>query len=367
MLSVTQAGPAVRSNQLDFDDEVTYTARRHLYDMARSADERPFCLTVSWTHPHDPYAAQPELMARYRADDIPLPKTRREDVPLDPHAARLRHVSDMEAYVITDEHVRQARHAYFANITYIDNQVGILMQALKETGLDQNTLVVFTADHGDMLGERGLWYKMNWYQDACRIPLIVSAPGTFQSGRVAASVSSIDLLPTLAEIAQDGKSFTPAAPIDGRSLLPHLGRSGGHDEVIGEYCGEGAIAPLLMIRRGPWKYVCSTPDPDQLFNLESDPLERNNLATSKEHGKLVTEFRAEVAQRWDVDALHAQVLASQERRHLVYNALSQGKHTSWDFQPLRDASTSYMRNHLVLDDLEYRSRLPHVGLPPAAE
>jgi len=366
MLSVTQAGPAIRSNQLDFDDEVTYTARRHLYDVARSADQRPFCLTVSWTHPHDPYAAQPELMARYRADDIPLPTVKQGDVPLDPHSKRLRHVSDMDNYEVTDEHIRNARHAYFANITYIDSQVGILMQALKETGLDENTVVVFTADHGDMLGERGLWYKMSWFQDACRIPLIVSAPGTFKSGRVASSVSSIDLLPTLAEIANDGAGFTPAEPIDGRSLLPHLNRTGGHDEVIGEYCGEGAIAPLLMIRRDNWKYVCSTPDPDQLFDLKADPYEKTNLAESAAHQQLVKDFRAEVAKRWDAQALHDQVLASQRRRHLVYKALSQGRHTSWDFQPLRDASTSYMRNHLVLDDLEYRSRLPHVGEPPLA-
>jgi choline-sulfatase len=367
MLSVLQAGPAVRSNQLDFDDEVTYTARRHLYDVARSADERPFCLTVSWTHPHDPYAAQPSLMARYREDDIPLPKTRREDVPLDPHSARLRHVSDMDSCVISDSDVRRARHAYYANISYIDEQVGILMQALRETGLDQNTVVVFTADHGDMLGERGLWYKMTWFQDACRIPLIISAPGKFGTGRVSKSVSSIDLLPTLAEIAADGGAFDLGAPIDGRSLLPHLNRTGGHDEVIGEYCGEGSIAPLLMIRRGPWKYVCSTPDPDQLFNLESDPLERKNLAGDAGQQAMLKAFQAEATQRWDVPALHAQVLASQKRRHLVYDALSKGKHTSWDHQPLRDASTSYMRNHLVLDDLEYRSRLPHVGLPPAAQ
>jgi len=263
--------------------------------------------------------------------------------------------------------MRRARHAYFANITYIDSQVGILMQALKETGLDQNTIVVFTADHGDMLGERGLWYKMSWFQDSCRIPLIVSAPGMFQSGRVSASTSSIDLLPTLAEIAADGGKFAPAAPIDGRSLLPHLNHSGGHDEVIGEYCGEGAIAPLLMIRRGQWKYVCSTPDPDQLFDLSVDPLEKTNLAADPAHTKILNDFRAEAARRWDVPALHAQVLASQHRRRLVYQALSQGKHTSWDHQPLRDASTSYMRNHLVLDDLEYRSRLPHVEMPKAAE
>ena len=102
------------------------------------------------------------------------------------------------------------------------------------------------------------------------------------------------------------------------------------------------------------------------FDLQADPYEKTNLAESATHQQMVKDFRAEAARRWDVKALHEQVLASQRRRHLVYQALSQGKHTSWDFQPLRDASTSYMRNHLVLDDLEYRSRLPHVGEPPIA-
>jgi choline-sulfatase len=361
MASVTQAGPCVRSNQLDFDDEVTYATRRHIYDVARSADERPFCLVASWTHPHDPYANKPELFDSYRDDDIPMPNVRAEDVPLDPHSKRLRHVSDMDNYTITDADIRRARRAYFASVSYVDNQVGTVLKALKETGLDGETLVILTADHGDMLGERGLWYKMSWFQNACRIPLIVSAPGKFAARRIANSTSHVDLLPTLAEIAMDGKAFSPSAPIDGRSLLPHLSGSGGHDEVIGEYCGEGAVAPLLMIRRGKWKYVCSKPDPDQLFDLAADPLEKTNLAGNAAQAKTLQDFRQEAASRWDVDKLTGEVIASQRRRRLVYEALSQGTHHSWDHQPLNDASRAYMRNHLVLDDLEFRSRLPRVG------
>src|SRR5581483_1642736 len=360
MLSVTQAGTCVRSNQLDFDDEVTYAARRHIYDLARSKEERPFCLTVSWTHPHDPYANLPELFDLYRDDDIPMPQVKAGDVPLDPHTKRLRHVSDMDNYDVTEADIRRARRAYFASISYIDRQVGTVMQALKESGLADSTIVLLTADHGDMLGERGLWYKMTWFENACRIPLIVAAPHMFKPGRRAGSASHLDLLPTLAEIAGDGVGFSAAAPVDGKSLLGTLSGGTEHDEAIGEYCGEGAIAPLVMIRRGDWKFVHTPTDPDQLYDLKTDPLEKTNLATSAAHAKTVEAFRQEVRERWDLAKLKDQVIASQHRRRLVYEAQSKGQHRSWDFQPIRDAGTSYMRNHLVLDDLEERSRLPKV-------
>jgi len=214
-----------------------------------------------------------------------------------------------------------------------------------------------------MLGERGLWYKMTWFEWAARVPLIVHAPSQFAPRRVKESVSLIDLLPTLAEIAGDGKAPDYAAPLDGRSLMPHLTGTGGHDEVIGEYLGEGAVAPLFMIRRGRFKYVCSAPDPDQLFDLAADPQERVNLAADPAQADIVQGFRAEVARRWDSDRLRQEVIASQRRRRLVHAALMTGRHTPWDFQPFRDAAGQYMRNHLDLNDLERRSRLPPAPQP----
>ncbi|HVM86444.1 MAG TPA: choline-sulfatase [Candidatus Binatia bacterium] len=361
MLSVTEAGTCVRSNQLDFDDEVTYAARRHIYDLARSGDGRPFCLTVSWTHPHDPYANLPELFDLYRDADIPMPAVTAEDVPLDPHTQRLRHVSDMDNYTITAADIRRARRAYFASISYVDRQVGILLQALRESSLADDTVVLLTADHGDMLGERGLWYKMTWFENACRIPLIVSSPGRFQARHVAQSASHLDLLPTLAELAAEGGTFQPAAEIDGKSLLGTLSGGSGHDEAIGEYCGEGAIAPLVMIRRGRWKFVHTPSDPDQLYDLKADANEKANLAADPAEAETIAAFRREVKQRWDLAKLKDRVIDSQHRRRLVYEALSKGRHQTWDYQPIRDAGTSYMRNHLVLDDLEARTRLPRVG------
>jgi choline-sulfatase len=363
MLSVIQAGPCQRSNQLDFDEEVVYAARRYLFDAARGADERPFCLVVSMTHPHDPYAILPEYWNRYREADIDLPKLATSPDQSDPHWRRLRHVADMDRYEITETHIRRARRAYYGAISYVDDQLGSLLRTLKEGGLEGGTIVLFTADHGDMLGERGLWYKMTWHENACRVPLIVKFPQDGRGRRVAQSVSTVDLLPTLAEIAGDGRAPAYGAPIDGQSLLPHLSGTDGHDEALGEYFGEGAIAPLLMIRRGRYKYIRSKPDPEQLYDLAADPREQVNLAGDPVHAKTLAQFRTEALGRWDEESLRAQVVASQRRRHLVASSMTKGQRTSWDYQPRRDASRSYMRNHLELDDLEYRSRLPHVETP----
>jgi choline-sulfatase len=211
-----------------------------------------------------------------------------------------------------------------------------------------------------MLGERGLWYKMTFFEPAARVPLIVHAPGQFAPHRVAQSVSTIDLLPTLVELATGARQTRWPDAIDGRSLVPHLLGDGGHDEVFGEYLAEGALAPIVMIRRGQYKFVHTPVDPDQLFDLGVDPLERVNLAAQPEHADTVAAFRAEVRSKWNLDALHTEVMRSQRRRRFHYQASTQGRIESWDWQPFADASQRYMRNHIELDTLEAMARFPRV-------
>lgn len=234
------------------------------------------------------------------------------------------------------------------------------MAALRATNLADDTVVIVTSDHGEMLGERGFWYKMSFFEGAARVPLIVHAPKHFARRRVANAVSLVDMLPTLVELANDGRAGDYAAPLDGRSLLPHLAGGDGHDEVIGEYLAEGAIAPLVMIRRGPWKFVHSPADPDQLYHLVDDPLELANLAQAAVAPDALANFRSEAAGRWDFVALDRAVRESQRRRHFVNAALDIGTPTPWDYQPFRDASTQYIRNRADLDDLEAMARYPRV-------
>jgi choline-sulfatase len=359
MDSVTQAGPCTRTNQIDFDDEVVFQARRKLFDMARAKDKRPFCMVASMTHPHDPYVIPQRYWDRYAGIEIDPPRVTMDEVPMDPHSRRLRHVCGLDLQPVNERQVRAARRAYYGAVSYVDDQVGVLMAAVADAGFAQNTIVLLFADHGDMLGERGLWYKMSFFEPACRIPLIVHAPGRFAARRVANSASLVDILPTLCELA-GGNAVDYATPLDGNSLQPQLSGEEGRDEVIGEYLAEGAIAPLLMIKRGRYKFVHSPADPDQLYDLREDPDEVRNLAPLAEQAARIAEFRAEVAQRWDLQEMHAAVLASQRRRHLVYQALRNGRYTPWDFQPMRDASRLYVRNDQDLGDLEAMARFPKV-------
>jgi choline-sulfatase len=164
-------------------------------------------------------------------------------------------------------------------------------------------------------------------------------------------------MPTLTAIANDGAA-TLARPVDGRSLYPLLigGMEDADGTAWGEYLAEGAIAPIYMLRRGPWKFIHSPVDPDQLFNLEDDPLELTNLAPKH---PLAAQFRAEVEAKFDITRINAQVLESQQSRHMLFEALKRGNHFPWDFQPLRDASEQYTRNHMSVTDRDLKSRFPH--------
>jgi choline-sulfatase len=360
MSSVVDAGPCLRSNQLDFDEEVAFAAQRSLFGHISSGDERPFCYVVSFSHPHDPFTIPRKWWDLYRYEDIPMPAIGPDEGSLHPHELRLREVCAMNGVEITEDHVRAARRAYYGAISYVDDHLSALLNVLRVTGRLDDTIVIVTSDHGEMLGERGAWYKMSFYEGAARVPLIVRAPGRFPPGRVPAAVSTMDLPPTLVALAGGGGTAGVVGAFDGRSLLPDLAGAPGRDEAVAEYLAEGAIAPIVMIRRGRHKFIHSAADPDQLFDLVSDPHERANLAGDPASAGLVREFRREVAARWDLQALDREVRQSQQRRIAVSRALSTGMRTPWDFTPAYDASLRYIRNHRDLADLEAMARFPRV-------
>src|SRR5271170_3303193 len=193
MSSVTQAGLCVRTNQLGYDDEVTFVAEREIYDKARGADPRPLLLVASLSHPHDPYAITREYWDLYRDEEIDMPWPAIPREQMDPHSRRLRHVCAMDDVELTPQQIRTARRAYYGEISYTDYNVGRLLKALGDCGLRENTIVVLLSDHGEMLGERGLWYKMSFFENSARVPLIVNAPARFAPRRVASAASLIDV------------------------------------------------------------------------------------------------------------------------------------------------------------------------------
>jgi len=228
--------------------------------------------------------------------------------------------------------------------------------------------VMVIADHGEMLGERDLWYKMNFFENAVRIPLIVHNPKRFTPKRIAESVSLVDLLPTLTELASgEDKKSRAIAPLDGNSLVPHLLGQQGPDGAYSEYLAEGALGPMLMIRRGPWKYIHSFSDAPLLFNLHDDPHERVNLAALPQWQEQTAAFDLEVNQHWDLDALRQRVLASQQKRLFLTRIAGHDAIPKWDYQPHQEASQRYIRNHQTLDEQEAFARYPRPLKQPAGK
>ncbi len=356
MTSVLQPGIAEITNQLEFDDEVAFQAVRKIYDYARYTPDKPFAMLVSFTHPHDPYAARKKFWDKYRDEDIDLPRVARiSPNELDPHSRRLYDVSAMDDYKVNEADIRAARHGYYSNISYVDDLVGQLIDSLEKTNTLQNTIIIFTSDHGDFLGERGLWYKMSYLEPSAHVPFIVWGKGV-KPRRVAEPSTLADLLPTLVAIATDSKPNL-ARDVDGRSLLPLLKGATENPEATawGEYLAEGTIAPMYMLRRGDWKFIHTPVDPDQLFNLKSDPNELNNLASSH---PLAKSLRAEIETKFDIPRIHRDVLESQKSRLMLFEAMKKGKNFPWDFQPLRLASEQYTRNHMSVTDRDLKSRYP---------
>ena len=183
-----------------------------------------------------------------------------------------------------------------------------------------------------MLGERGMWFKKVLFENAMRVPLILAGPG-IPEGRISENVSLVDLLPTFVDAARAGGDFRCLGPLDGHSLWPLIERrsTAWPDTVYGEMTCEGVIEPVVMIRRGSFKFICSSSTDPLLYDLSRDPDELVNLAGDGDVAARVAEFRQLVEEKWgNLDDLRDRIVASQGARKLVRSALEKGRYRSWD-------------------------------------
>jgi len=217
-------------------------------------------------------------------------------------------------------------------------------------------VVIVISDHGDMLGDRGVFFKMSFFERSARVPLIMAGPGIVPGTTVANACSLVDLLPTLLDIASDGGSWPEFdTPISGRSLWElACGSTDDVDETVGEYMAVLTSHPIFMIRRGRHKYIHCDTDPPLLYDISADPAEHRNLAGSPELADLSAAFAAEVIQRWDSAAIREQVVASQRARRVVHAAAGEG----WDYSPLRDPANEYIRDHMDWAEAGPKLRYP---------
>ncbi|TAG45117.1 MAG: choline-sulfatase [Betaproteobacteria bacterium] len=369
MRGVVESGLCVRSLQMDYDDDVANQSVQWLFDHARRGDDRPFFLLSSFTHPHNPFTISKEFWDLYDDADIEMPTV--PFIPLearDPWSQRYYKLIRQDEHIVTDAHIRSARHAYYGMVSYLDSKVGMLLDTLEKTGVIDNTVIVFTADHGDMIGERGMWYKFNPYQNSIRVPLFISAPGARARQRVGANCGLVDLLPTLLDLATDGNPPELVDHCDGHSLAGwlHGTDESWTDEALIEFTSEGVYSPAFILRKGKYKYVYCEGDPGMLFDMQSDPHELRNLCREAAFSDLSAQFVTEIETRFKPSKVKRHVLASQRRRLFLHSTLLKGIHTPWDFQVRKDGSKQYVRSSATTSTTatKAKARFPFVPSAP---
>lgn len=235
----------------------------------------PWTMEVNLNAPHFPHVVTEELWERYAGHDD-LPEYGVDAAPAShPYAADLRR--HFGTHVFTAEVTRAHRRAYYGRVTFVDFQLGLLLDRLEETGQRGNTVVVYTSDHGEMLGLFGMWFKSSMYEDSVRVPLVVSGPGFGHGKRVQTPVSQWDL----SAMVFSATGVTAPEYWSGTSL-DSVAADDPDRAAFSEYHGHGTRGSAVMVRQGRWKFLYNARAPHQLFDLETDPHELVNLAETEQ-------------------------------------------------------------------------------------
>ena len=256
------------------DEQVLEAALRWLRE--RKQGERPWVLYLGFTQPHFPFYVKKEFWDSYSGSLTELPESAVEPfTSLNEPLLALRHHFRGDA--ADREVVKRAHEGYYASVSELDQNLGRIFRALEETGLDAETLVIYTSDHGEQLGHHGLWWKCCMFEESAHVPLIMRGPGLQHGARIDTLVSLVDMFPTVCRALD----LPEPSGLAGRSLLdPAMGRTdtGRADFVFSEYHAHGMPVGMFMIRWRQWKYVYFVGYRPQLFDLETDPGEARDLA-----------------------------------------------------------------------------------------
>ena len=294
------AGPG-ESPYTFYDKEICSRAQVWLREEGAKDDGRPWVLFVSFVAPHFPLTAPPEHYYKYWNRDLPMPKLyAREERPRHPYLEDYRKSFCYDDYFESPADVKRALAGYFGLVSYVDENIGKVLRALEETGLADSTRVMYTSDHGDNLGSRGLWGKSTMYDEIAGVPLILAGPGIPAGKSVATPVSHVDCYPAIVETA--GVPFDSVKDTHpGVSLVDIANGKVPERTILSEYHGMGTTTGAFAIRNGSWKYVHYARYAPQLFDLSSDPDETEDLAGSKQHAAVLAECRAKLYSICDPD------------------------------------------------------------------
>lgn len=300
------------SGYSEFDNRVAGAAEEWLINRPRSST-KPWVLYVSFVIPHFPLIAPKKFFDMYADAPIPMPdQYEPAQRPMHPGVDAYRNSFNYDDY-FDEKTLRVALQAYYGMCSYLDHNVGRVLSALAASDLEDDTLVIYASDHGENLGNRGLWGKSVLYEDSAAIPMIMAGPGIEQGTRCETPVSLVDIYPTVVQTA-GGTLDNRERALPG-SDLRDLAREPIKDRVVfSEYHAAGSTSGGFMVRKGHWKLVYYVGHPPQLFNLDADPREKNDLSSQDETRTIQADLEAELRGIVDPEAADALAFSAQAIR-----------------------------------------------------
>jgi len=300
------------SNYNLYDRRIANTAAEWLMAKTKEGGD-PWVLYVGFVAPHPPFVVPREYLDLYPLEKVPLPKA--HDAPaesLHPWLRAQREFIAQDGFFRDDEERRLAFASYMALLSFVDAQVGFVLDTLQELGLESETRVLYTSDHGDSPGARGIWGKFNFYEESAKVPMILAGPGV-ESGKVCDTpVSLVDVYPTVLDalgIAQPKSDKT----LESNSLFRIAGAPAEPDRlVLGQYHAFASPSGGYMLRKGRYKYHYYVGYRPELYDLENDPEETVDLASDPDHEGVLAEMEALLRKRLDPEEVDRRAKADQD-------------------------------------------------------
>ena len=308
-----QIGPG-ETDYTQYDRDVTRLSCDWIKAAAQKDHKKPWMLYIGLVAPHFPLIAPQEFYNLYEGADIPSPRQyAEEERPRHPVLDALRASSNYDGG-FNEASVRVARQSYYGLVSFLDHNVGLIMQALEQSGQLDKTRVIYTTDHGENLGNRGLWGKSVMYDDAAALPMIAAGPDIPKGLCVRTPVSLVDIQPTLMDFAGATTDDTIASDQPGESLAARFDCPEEDRAVFSEYHDWSSITGMFMLRTLDWKIIRYPGYEDQLFDLRNDPQERKDLAQDPAYADILEEMRIRLADLVDIEQINQTAFKEQSAK-----------------------------------------------------
>jgi choline-sulfatase len=304
-----EAGPG-DSEYTQYDRKIAAATCRWLKEHGAQGHDKPWTLYVGFVSPHFPLIVPPEFYDMYAQAEVPSPL-------MYDASERPRHpfIDAMRKCLCYDDAfdapmVQRAITAYFGLVSFLDDNVGKILAELEAAGLADNTRVIYSSDHGDNLGTRGLWGKSTMYEESAGIPLIIAGPDVPKGHTCDVPVTLVDCFQTIVQ-AVGARAHPDDAHLPGHSLIEIAQGRTPRRTILSEYHAAGAICGSYMIRHGKYKYIYYVGLPPMLFDLDADPNERNDLGRDPQYAGTLVECEAALRKVVDPEAMDALAKADQ--------------------------------------------------------